>query len=236
MIVLTQSEGRLAGLAETLSAQGHEVVHQPLIRTQPLMNDDVKRQAEKLLECTWLLFTSSSAVEAWRALGLPLQSIGPKVGVVGEKTAGAVRSFGGAVELTGEPQNAEGLAHAFLRLERRDVTVGLPQGNRALKTLQERLEVHDIRTFPVTIYETLTCTWQIEQAIEQNVDAVVLASPSAVQALPEEVGKRAKLISLGPSTSAAIAGRGWRYLQAEAPNADAILKTLSRTLCKEVAR
>ncbi len=227
-IALTQSEGRLAGLADALTSCGHEVICQPLIRTQPLTSEEVRGRAEKLLSYDWLLFTSPNAVEAWHALGLPFRNIHPNVGVVGEKTARAVYSFGGKVSLTGEPQNAEGLADAFLRQEVRG-SAGLPQGNRSLKTLQERLEAHGVQTSSVTIYETATCPWRIEQ----EVDAVVLASPSAAEALPEKVGKRVKLISLGPSTSEAIVLRGWTCVQAEAPNADAILRTFEEV--EEVA-
>lgn len=223
-VALTQSEGRLAGLAEALTEGGHEVVRHPLIRTEPILNEEVRGRAEDLLGCSWLLFTSPNAVEAWHALGLPLENVDPKVGVVGEKTAQAIRQFGAEVALIGEPQNAEGLAATFLRREV-EGPVGLPRGNRSLKTLQERLEAHGVETLPVTVYQTLTCDWRAGE-----VDAVVLASPSAAEALPEEVGKHAKLISIGPSTSQAVERRGWHCRQAETPGAEDILKVFE---CKE---
>ena len=149
-VALTQSEGRLAGLAEALTERGHEAIRQPLIRTEPILNEVVRGRAEELLGCSWLLFTSPNAAEAWHALGLPFKNIYPKVGVVGEKTARAVRTFSGEVALIGEPQNAEGLADTFLRREvtRQEVkvTVGLPRGNRSLTTLQERLEARGVKT------------------------------------------------------------------------------------------
>ena len=125
-IALTQSEGRLAGLAEALRERGHEVVRQPLIRTQPLVSEAVRGRAERLLPCDWLLFTSPNAVEAWHALDLPLQNIGSTIGVVGEKTAEAVRALGGEVALTGKPQNAEGLAEVFLRRGGKPLLCSLP--------------------------------------------------------------------------------------------------------------
>ena len=234
-VALTQSEGRLAGLAEALTERGHEVVRQPLVRTEPMLNEEVRGQAEELLRCSWLLFTSPNAVEAWHALGLSLQEIDPKIGAVGEKTARALRTFGGEVALIGESQNAEGLADTFLRRTamRQEVegAVGLPRGNRSLTTLQERLEAHAVKTLPVTIYQTLTCDWQAGE-----VDAVVLASPSAAGALPEEVGKHVKLISIGPSTSREVERRGWRYIQTETPSAEAILRTFEREAKEEVVR
>ncbi len=227
-VALTQSEGRLAGLAEALTERGHEAIRQPLIRTEPMLSEAVRGQAERLLECSWLLFTSPNAAEAWHALGLPFKNINPKIGVVGEKTARAVHTFSGEVALIGEPQNAAGLADTFLRRQEVKVTVGLPRGNRSLKILQERLGAGGVKTSPVTIYQTVTCDWQAGE-----VDAVILASPSAAEALPEEVGKRAKLISIGPSTSAAVIGRGWRCIQAETPSAEAVERTIVRTFERE---
>ncbi len=229
-VALTQSEGRLAGLAEALTERGHEVIRQPLIRTEPILSEEVRGQAEELLGCSWLLFTSPNAVEAWHALGLSLRGINPRIGVVGEKTARAIGKLGGDVSLVGEPQHAEGLADLFLKQQEVKGTVGLPQGNRSLKILQERLGAGGVKTSPVTIYQTLTCDWQAGE-----VDAVVLASPSAVQALPEEVGKHAKLTSIGPSTSQAVALRGWRCIQAETPSTKAILKMFEREEKEEVA-
>ena len=231
-IALTQSEGRLADLAEALTEGGHEVVRHPLIRTEPILNEEVRGRAEDLLGCSWLLFTSPNAAEAWYALGLPLENTDPKIGVVGEKTAQVIRKFSGEVALIGEPQNAEGLADIFLEqfLEQEvKGIVGLPRGNRSLETLQKRLEAHGVKTLPVVIYKTLTCDWQAGE-----VDAVVLASPSAAEALPEEVGKRAKLISIGPSTSAAVTGRGWRCIQAKTPSTEAILRVFEYEEKEEV--
>ena len=106
--------------------------------------------------------------------------------------------------------------------------VGLPRGNRSLKTLQERLGAHGVETSAVTIYETRTCDWRAGE-----VDAVILASPSAAEALPDEVGKHAKLISIGPSTSRAVERRGWRCVQAETPSTEAVLRTIAKVFERE---
>lgn len=222
-IALTQSEGRLTGLEPVLAACGHEVIRSPLIQTDPVLTSETREGAQALLTCPWLLFTSVSGVKAWHALGLPFRGIDTRLGTVGETTAAALRAYGGEVALVGEPQNAEGLAHAFLNHTDAASPVGLPQGNRSLPILKDRLEAHGFTTQPVIIYRTITLTWNAGQ-----VDVVVLASPSAVRALPEEVGSCTTLVTLGPSTARAVQARGWQAEETQEPNAQAVLDTLQR--------
>lgn len=225
-IALTQSEGRLEGLEQALMKRGHEVVRSPLIETRPLLSNEVRDKARELLECPWVLFTSPAGVEAWHALNMPFRGTNIRVGVVGEKTGDIVKKYGGKVRLIGNPSTAKGLAETFLetrKAPKSDGAIGLPQGNRALPTLQDALEANGYQTHPVVIYETLMLDWQADE-----VEVVVLSSPSAVEALPQEVGQQAKLVALGPSTGAAIAEYGWPYTQAKRSDADAVLAAIER--------
>lgn len=221
-VVLTQSEGRLEALERELAARGFEVLRCPLIGITPLDTPEVRAQAAALLELPWLLFASRSAVEAWQRLELPLG--GPRLGAVGHRTARALDRAGGYVYLTGQPATAAGLAQAFLRHPQACGPVGLPRGERGLSTLQDTLERHGFAARPLVLYRTALRPW----TLAGEVDAVVLASPSAVEALPEEVGWRATLVALGPTTGAAIAGRGWTYRQAARPDAGALVAALTR--------
>ena len=220
-VALTQSAGRLEGLERGLLERGFDVVRTPLTKTKPLVSGAVKRQAEALLNCPWLLYTSPSAVEAWNALELPFTQ--NSIGAVGQKTADTVKKLGGKVQLVGTPQTSAGLAATFLHHADAAGPVGLPRGNRALPTLQDELEQRGFEARPLVVYETLAQPWNAPE-----VDIVVLSSPSAVQALPSEVGKSAKLIALGPSTGAEIGLCGWCYEQAERPDAEAVLKLLEK--------
>ena len=218
-VALTQSAGKLRGLEQALHKRGFEVVRSPLIKTETILADEVRARAKKLLDCPWLLFTSPSGVEAWGALKLPFDQ--SHIGTVGQKTAAAVEQLGGEMSLIGEPQNAAGLAEAFLQSSSAASPVGLPRGDRALPTLQDELEAGGFETRPVVVYRTLQLGWTAGE-----VNIVVLSSPSAVEALPQRVGKTAKLIALGPSTGAAISEYGWSYVQAESPAVEAILMAL----------
>lgn len=220
-VALTQSVGRLMGLEPALTARGYEVVRSPLIRTEPLLSAAVRERAAALLACPWLLFTSPAGVESWRALKLPLEGLRARLGAVGAKTAKVIAGCGGELALIGEPATAEGLAEAFLESPLAASPVGLPRGDRALPTLPVLLEKMGFAVRPVVIYRTRLLPW-----VAGEVQAVILASPSAVEALPEEVGVSATLIAIGPSTGAAIRELGWRCVQAARPEATAVLAAL----------
>lgn len=221
-VALTQSNGRLEGLAASLERRGYDVVRNPLIETVPRTDPDTRAKAEQLLGLPWVLFTSRSGVEAWQALELPFS--GPRFGAVGEKTARSLVRAGGQVSLVAGTATAEGLADAFV--SRRDAAgpVGLPQGNRARPTLRAALRRAGFAVQAVTVYDTQPCDWNVDEAV----DAVVLASPSAVQALPEDVAAHARLITLGPTTSRAVRDRRFQPHEATSPSVEAILDTLDR--------
>jgi uroporphyrinogen-III synthase len=223
-VVLTHARGRLEELEAALRRRGDEVVRAPLIETVPCADGATRAAARRLLTLPWLLFPSRSAVEAWSALGLPLPGAphGPELGAVGGATAAALAAAGARATLIGEPATAEGLVRAFLA--RRDAAgpVGLPRGDRARKTLQERLEAAGVEAVPVTLYRTETRPWRGGA----EADAVVVASPSAAEGLPEDVAGRAALVALGPTTGAALHARGFSPWIAARPDAQAVLDRL----------
>lgn len=216
-IVLTQSEGRLAGLQERLEALGLEVLHHPLIQTQTLPAD-----LRPLSDCRWWLFSSVAAVRAVLELGGDLR--GHCLGAVGRATQQALEEAGGRVALIAPEESAESLAEAFLA-QRPFGFVGLPQGNRARPVLAQRLREAGYVVRSVVVYQTQTLSWLDTLPTP---DLVLLASPSAVQALPERVGRQAHLLALGPTTAAALAERGFAYTLVPRPSAEAVVQTVQR--------
>lgn len=223
-VALTQSEERLEGLEAALAARGLEVVRIPLVGTRPLLTPEVRRAARELLECPWLLFTSRSAVAAWQALGLPLAQ---RLGAVGPGTAAALRRAGAEVAVVGQPATAGGLARAFLAHPERAGPVGLPRGSRALPALPRLLGAQGVALRPLVVYRSEPLPWPEEQG---EVDAVLLASPSAAAALPERVARRARLVALGRSTAAALERRGWPCAVADRPDVAAAVEVLEQAL------
>ncbi|MEX2542176.1 MAG: uroporphyrinogen-III synthase [Trueperaceae bacterium] len=226
-IALTQSAGRLEGLAPLLEARGFEVVRRPLIETVPRTDARTSSAAAKLSALPWLLLTSPATVEALNALGVDMSTA--RIGAVGPATAEAateaIAGSGGRVELVAVPNNADGLARAFLAHPQACGPVGLPRGNRALDTLERILGEAGIATFPVVVYDARTLVWR-----DGAVDAVVLGSPSAVEALPDEVARGGRVVTLGGTTSVAARARGWLCEEAQAPTAEATLAAVERVL------
>lgn len=214
-IALTQSEGRLEGLQERLEAMGLEVLRLPLIQTQTLPAD-----LSPLSDCRWWLFTSVAAVRAVLELGGSLQ--GRALGAVGRATQQALEEVGGRVDLVAPEETAESLAEAFLA-QRPFGFVGLPQGNRARPLLAQRLREAGYVVRSVVVYQTQPVPWPPELPAPE---LVLLSSPSGVEALPEAVGRKARLLALGPTTAAALAERGFPHTVVPRPSVEAVLKTI----------
>ncbi len=225
-VVLTYSLGRLVGLAEALYDEGFDVEHTPLIETISLQDEETKRQAQTLADCPWLLFTSQKAVESWHTLMQGTQKIhneGQKYGVVGQQTALALRQRDCKIDLIAQPQNAQGLINCFTSHPEACGPVGLPQGNLALNDLETGLEGMGFETQTLTIYETRSKEWQAKLA-----NIIVVASPSALVAIPDEVAIKAQFISLGKTTQDAVTLKGWNGLKATEPTIDAVLDVLDQ--------
>ncbi len=232
-IVLTQARGRLEGLADALRARGHEVTAAPLIGTRTLTGEATRRAAEALLGLPWRCYVSRSAVESWAELGLPFED-GARLAAVGAGTAAALIARGARVPpLTpaARSSSAAGLAEALLAAGAADHDVGLVQGSRARRELADRLRSAGARPQSAVVYEVIALPWQVEG----HVDAVVLASPSAVAGLPRSIGERARLVALGPTTAAALEQHGWRCLEAPEPSVEGVLEALNAPMVTAVA-
>ena len=220
-VLLTHSSGKLATLEPALVGAGFTVSHRPAIVTRACLDNVTYHHAKTLLTCSWLAFTSRSAVSAWQQMGLPFTD---NVAAVGEKTARAIETASGRVALVAAKKHADDLARQLIE-HVAPCEVGLPQGNLALATLEQRLWQAGFTPKPVTVYHTaiqapLTLTEL------QGIDAVVLASPSAVQILPEGLPERVMLVAFGTSTANAITARGYECMQTETPSSDAVVRVL----------
>ncbi len=225
-VVLTHSEGRLEALPSVLEACGLRVVRAPLVSTRA--RPGARPEAAALLALPWLLFASRAAVEAWVALELPVPrpGRGPRLGAVGAATAAALRRLGAEVAAVGQPATAAGLSAAFARHPDAAGPVGLPRGTRSRRDLEEALAEAGYATRGVTVYETATLPWGVDGAV----DAVVLASPSAVRALPAGVARSAALVALGATTGAAVRARGFACTVAAGPAAQQVAEATERAL------
>ncbi len=223
-VALTHSTGRLASLASNLRRRGFQVVHASLVEVTPLSPAEIRTAAASLLDCPSLLFASPGAVTAWMKADLPLA--GRLLGATGTGTAAVLREAGGEVSVVGRPSTAGGLAREFLGHPAARGPVALPRGDRALPTLPTLLSASGLEVRSAVVYRTTHRPW----ATTQRVDIIVLASPSAVYALPERVAAEARLIAIGPTTAEAAVRYGLRVTQATAPDVGGIVDAVTRSV------
>jgi uroporphyrinogen-III synthase len=216
-VALTHARGRLEGLDAALEALGHVVVRAPLIATVPLTDATATASARAVAPLGWRLHASRSAVEAWDAFALP-QGAGVRLAALGPGTRRALEERGARDVLMGEPPTAVGLAAAVAAAADVRSPIGIVQGRRARPALAEALRAAGFDVRVATVYDTLARPWPAGTPV----DAVVLASPSAVEALPDEVGASALLVAIGRTTRDAVRARGWGAVVADAPTVRAV--------------
>lgn len=242
--MLTQSEHSLSDLEPALLARGHEVLRWPLVRTVPLEPAALRSAANELSACRWLLFSSPAAVRAWREVPAEQSAepggrapSGPLIGAVGPGTATALALAGLTPTLIGAG-DAVSLAKLFVAHPLAAGPVGLPAGDRALDTLGRRLVAcgHQVVTTVVYRTETLPAPLPAESSPGTGApDVVLLASPSAVSALPARLAASSALVAIGRTTAAAVRATGRDCHVASAPTVEAVLEALLRAAGEKLA-
>jgi uroporphyrinogen-III synthase len=182
----------------------------------------LKRATEGAFE--WLVFTSANAVEAVAArleiMGIPARQLAAaRVAAVGPGTAATLAgTLGIAADLYPEEYVAEALAEKLVAQQARRVLV--PQADLAREALVRILGANGVEVEAVTAYRTVLGSGGADVPrllLEGRVDAVVFASPSAVDNMAvrfeRENGnwdllRNACIACIGPVTSAAAERQG----------------------------
>jgi len=227
-VVVTRSEEKSGELRAALERLGAEVIVLPVVR-HAIARDlgPLAKAAGERSAFSHLVFTSQTAVrfftEASRSLGIPVSAwAGLRVAAVGSKTASALREAGLEPVLVAD-RGAAGLARLLLKQEGVH-RVLLPQSSAARPELREALQDAGVRVDAVPIYDTLQEDPSRAEPLlslafgERAPDAVIFASPSAIEGFLELAGERGqavlsakglKIISIGPTTSDAVRKRGF---------------------------
>ena len=208
-----------------LEALGAEVLLAPTVQILPLADcgplDDAIR---RLPEFEWLVFTSGNGVRHFldrlKSLGRDLRAIGHlRLAAIGPATAEALARYHLRADIVPNSYRSEGLAQA---LSTRVVgcTVLLARADRGRTLLKEELikvaEIHQVPVYRNSDSEALP--EHIIGRIESGtVDWITLTSSAIATRLyallPEaarsQVGRRVRLASLSPVTSATVRGLGW---------------------------
>lgn len=209
--------GRSGRLGERLKHLGATVFEVPAITSAPLEDTTPLDQALSSLDSyDWLVFTSANAVSAvrerLRVLGrevrVPVASVGPA-------TSEKCRELLGRVDLQPERDyRAEGLLEALARVGVAGKRCLLPVSDRARPTLASGLRELGATAEVRVAYRTVQpadFAPRLAEALEQGIDLVTFAAPSAVEgfvATSGDRGRRIPAVALGPVTAAAVREAG----------------------------
>lgn len=213
-IVVTRPKNQSVELVGALESLGAEVVQAPAIEILPA--DDpapLDRALARLGDYDWVVFTSANAVEhtcaRLEAAGKDARVFGSnRIAAVGEATAQALLRFGLRADLVPERKDAQGLLEA-LPLEA-GTRVLMPRAERGRDTFPDGARAAGALVDVVTAYRTVERP-DAATKIEGDVDAVVLASSSAVHALAaalEGALAQARCVCVGAATLETLRATG----------------------------
>jgi uroporphyrinogen-III synthase len=172
---------RAEPFADHLRAEGLEVVHRPLIRIEPFDGPRLH-----VADYDWLVLTSRNAVEC---LFARLEGELPRVAAIGPGTAAALRERGVEPAVVPRESTQEGLVAVLPEPIGRVLFAGA-EGARGVIAEELAADV-------LPLYRTV----ELRSDTFPDVDAVVLASPSAARALAA-VAPDKTCVAIGPITAA----------------------------------
>jgi uroporphyrinogen III methyltransferase/synthase len=220
-VVVTRARNQAGVLASRLRALGAEVIEMPLIRVEPLgCMDGAAPDLGALLDSDQelLCFTSPNGArflfEALGAMGLDARALaGMRIAALGPGTAAALGDHGIAADIVAARPVAEGLLDELAGEDMDGVRVTVAQAEGARPVLAEGLAERGARVSTLQLYRTVS-----ERPDEVAAEAasragwVTFTSASTVasylEAFPDGPPPGARLVSIGPVTSAAIREAG----------------------------
>lgn len=233
-VVVTLSEGALAGLDERLTAAGHEVARVPLISFAPPASFDTLDVA--LVQARHYAAVAVTSPRAAAVLAERLKAgrhgrLHTPVWAVGERTAAPLREACDVLRVVtpagGDLGAAEALA-AEMIAARVHGAVLFPCGELRRDALPRLLAGAGCRVDEVLCYRTVLPAPDAAREALGRVHLVVVGSPSVAELLAQAMpdGERPLLVAVGPTTGAAAAAAGWTPdAVSERPSVDAIAGT-----------
>ena len=219
-VLVTRPKERVEELCFLLEDEGAEVVSLPLLELRPPEDPrPLAAAAEAIQRYRWVVFASSSAVDAFvealREAGTLSRMGVVKVAAVGPRTARTVESYGLKVAVEPAEHTGLGLFEAMKDDLQPEDEVLLPAAEEGRRELELALREHGVRVTRVTAYRSTPAALPPEVQEELRAappDVVLFASPRTVEVFLEAAGRerlgQAKVVAIGPTTSGALARLG----------------------------
>jgi len=244
-IVITRAVEQSSDLVTKLERRGAIPISLPLVAfSTPENFAPLDAALRRWQEFDWVLVTSANAVQsvAQRAAGTNLSilrpSSRPQVAAVGPATSEAAVKAGLHVVYTARTHLGVALAEELAQ-QLRNKSVFLPRSDRANPDLPAALKKLGANVTEVVAYHTLPPTnvdrARVTDVLDENSDAALFFSPSAVNNLADLIGReslarlqnRVAIAAVGPITAAALRDHGiTKIVTAADTTADAIISAL----------
>jgi uroporphyrinogen III methyltransferase/synthase len=217
--VVTRARAQASGLAATLGALGADVVELPAIRIVPKLNSTEVRDAIGAIHSYALICLTSPngarlLVDALTAAGLDARALAnATIAAIGPGTAAALSERGIRADVVPERSIAEALVESLGAVDVAGRPVLVARAAEARDILPEALRERGGKVDVVALYETVSDQPERE-AIEAASSAryLTFTSSSTVRNFAAAVGdrlpRRARVVSIGPVTSAAVREAG----------------------------
>ena len=233
-VLITRDAEKSALWAERVAALGMTPIVLTCVLSLPRNPDETQRHlGDALRTAQWVLFTSARAVEAVTRAGVTLAP-GVRIAAVGNATADAARQLGAARPFVAHGGTSVSLGAELLELWG-DAAMGMPvlvvgvEGGR--DDAEQVLVRAGALVTRVDVYRTIPATPALPRRdlAREGIDAVLLASPSAVTGLlnQADVGSDTRCYTIGPTTSAAVRAAGLVVAgEAQNPNLEGLLEAM----------
>jgi uroporphyrinogen-III synthase len=244
-IVITRAVEQTSDLVTKLERRGAIPISLPLVAfSTPENFAPLDAALHRWQEFDWVLFTSANAVQsiAQRAAttnsGILRPSSRPLIAAVGPATNEAAVKAGWVVTHVAKTHLGIALAEE-LALQLRNKSVFLPRSDRANPDLPAALKKLGANVTEVIAYHTLPPSnvnrARVTEILDENSDAALFFSPSAVNNLADLIGteslaalqNKIAIAAVGPVTSAALRDHGvTNIVTAADTTADAVISAL----------
>jgi uroporphyrinogen III methyltransferase/synthase len=237
-VVVTRARAQASGLAKTLRGLGATVVELPAIRIEPLIGTEEARDAATAIrDYDLVCLTSPNGVkllfEAIDEAGRDARALaGATVAAIGPGTARALAAHGIAADVVPERFVAEALVEALSDIDVRGKRVLVARAAEARDVLPDALRERGGEVDVVALYETVREAPDDDAvAAAQDADYVTFTSSSTVTNLTEALDgrfpARARIVSIGPITSATVREAGLEVaVEADRHDIDGLLTAL----------
>ncbi len=251
-VLVTRPFPQSTEITRLLEERGATVVHCATIEiASPVSWEAIDRASARIETYDWLVFTSANGAKFFfdrfaEVRSTAFQQPGNQsICAIGPATARAIELAGARVDLLVSESRAEGVAREIVeRVGGESAIPGLsfllPAARNARDLLPVELRRLGAKVDAVEAYQTVKPTVDVGALfLRHKISVITFTSPSTVSNLATLVG--ADLLAvlqtdslaacIGPITAAAAVERGFkRVVQADAPNSEALVEAIARSV------